>query len=98
MDKKEILKLSEKHTSQFGYLAQCGEDAALAFVEFSVDSLVDFANECEKAGMEKAGEMLSDALQSDLEHGVKWLNEKAAKDFYTAYPAVSKIIGEINSI
>lgn len=31
-------------------------------------------------------EVFSDALASDLEHGVKWLNERAWDDFRRNYP------------
>jgi len=31
----------------------------------------------------------SDALQSDLENGVRWLNEQAAHNFKTAYPELN---------
>lgn len=29
-----------------------------------------------------------DAFQSDLEHGVRWLNDKAAKELATNYPKI----------
>ena len=34
-------------------------------------------------------DLFMDALQSDLEHGVKCLNEKAAEEFKQRYPAIS---------
>ena len=37
-----------------------------------------------------------DALQSDLENGVKWLNEKASDDFSKKYPALYQVIKELN--
>lgn len=37
-------------------------------------------------------DVFSDALQSDLEHGVKWLNEKAAKEFHQQYPALTQAL------
>jgi len=37
---------------------------------------------------------LSGALQSDLENGVRWLNEKAADEFKRKYPELNKWIGE----
>jgi hypothetical protein len=45
--------------------------------------------------MEQLQDDLADALQSDLENGVKWLNEMAAKEFYTNYPALGKVIAAI---
>lgn len=40
-------------------------------------------------------EALSAALQTDLEHGVKWLNEDAAKTFKRKYPQLNQVIGNI---
>jgi len=36
-----------------------------------------------------------DALQDDLENGVKWLNENAAKEFHTKYPHLSSALTEL---
>lgn len=41
---------------------------------------------------------LSKALQSDLEHGVRWLNEKASKEFATKYPALLEALNEIQEL
>lgn len=35
-------------------------------------------------------EVFVDALASDLENGVKWLNEHAAEEFKRKYPALVK--------
>jgi hypothetical protein len=35
------------------------------------------------------------ALQNDLEHGVKWLNEEAAQEFVRKYPNVNDAIADI---
>lgn len=43
-------------------------------------------------------EMLSDALQSDLEHGVKWLNEKAAREFHEQYPDLTLALTRISGM
>jgi hypothetical protein len=37
-------------------------------------------------------DMFSDALQSDLEHGVKWLNENASKEFHEKYPELTQAL------
>lgn len=42
-------------------------------------------------------ELLSDALQSDLEHGVKSLNERASREFKLHYPELNAAIKEIMS-
>lgn len=36
-------------------------------------------------------------VQSDLEHGVKSLNEQAAKDWFKNYPEISKFWGWLNA-
>ena len=41
---------------------------------------------------------LSSALQSDLENGVRCLNEAAAKEFYSNYPQLGAMIGQIFDI
>lgn len=38
------------------------------------------------------------ALQSDLEHGVKCLNERAADEFTRNYPELNKWIAELQKI
>jgi hypothetical protein len=42
--------------------------------------------------------MFSDAVQSDLEHGVKWLNENAAKEFHEKYPALTLAMNVLQSL
>jgi hypothetical protein len=41
-----------------------------------------------KAATERARARLYEALQSDLENGVAWLNDKAADEFRLKYPAL----------
>lgn len=45
--------------------------------------------------LDQIQDMLSMALQGDLEHGVAWLNDEAAREFNEKYPDLSKTIGEI---
>jgi len=40
-------------------------------------------------------DLLSFALQGDLEHGVAFLNEKASEEFAATYPELNKAIGII---
>jgi hypothetical protein len=42
--------------------------------------------------MSRLQEELHDALYSDMEHGVKWLNEEAALEFTQKYPALNVFI------
>jgi hypothetical protein len=37
-------------------------------------------------------EMLSDAIQTDLEHGVAWMNDEAAAEFKRKYPTIWEAI------
>ena len=41
---------------------------------------------------------LSMAVQADLEHGVKWLNECTRTEFATKYPNICQVIGNINDM
>jgi hypothetical protein len=45
--------------------------------------------------LERVQDLLSDALQSDLENGVKWLNEMASEEFAKKYPALVEAINTI---
>lgn len=44
---------------------------------------------------ERLDDEISDAIQSDLENGAKWLNELAADDFKRKYPAINAILSRI---
>ena len=44
-----------------------------------------------KAGIEAAHDAWADALQSDLENGVRSLNEAASKEFHEKYPEMAKL-------
>ncbi len=41
-------------------------------------------------------DLLSFALQADLENGVQWMNEEAGRKFVKDYPELAKAIGQIN--
>lgn len=43
-------------------------------------------------------DMFSDALQSDLEHGVKWLNENASKEFHEKYPMLTQALNSLSDL
>ena len=38
------------------------------------------------------------AVQADLEHGVQWLNDAAAKEFAERYPNIWQVIGNIGDM
>ena len=65
---------------------------------FKYDQLDKFAQACCDWQKDQCGDLLSDALQSDLEHGVKWLNEKASKEFHETYPMLYCAINQIHAI
>jgi Asp-tRNA(Asn)/Glu-tRNA(Gln) amidotransferase C subunit len=43
-------------------------------------------------------DMFSDALQSDLEHGVKCLNENASKEFHEKYPELTQALCRLSDL
>jgi hypothetical protein len=55
------------------------------------DAVRAYALATVEAEREAILDLLSDALQSDLEHGVKWLNENAAKEFEEKYPKLFEL-------
>ena len=48
--------------------------------------------------LEQVSDRLDNALQSDLEHGLKSLNEQAAETFKRNYPALNNVITWINNL
>lgn len=68
---------------------------------FSEDTPAYWAWEGWCAGVKAERETISDewsmCVQSDLEHGVKSLNEQAAKDWFKNYPEISKFWGWLNA-
>jgi hypothetical protein len=48
--------------------------------------------------LEQISDRLDNALQSDLENGVRSLNEKAAKSFKQNYPALNNVIEWVNNL
>ena len=45
--------------------------------------------------LEELQDKIAMALQSDLENGVKWLNERAARRWEEDYPELSRVITQI---
>lgn len=48
--------------------------------------------------IEEVQDLLSYALQGDLENGVAWLNEEASKKFVASYPRLNDAIGKIMDV
>ena len=67
------------------YMPQ-GESYYVAFLE-EVEHLVALVRADEREQIEDEWSM---CVQSDLEHGVKSLNEQAAKDWFKNYPEIAK--------
>lgn len=66
-----------------------------------IDAIERFAQLVAKKAVESERHRIQDefsmSVQSDLEHGVKSLNEKAAKDFQADYPELNKFWGWLNA-
>jgi len=48
--------------------------------------------------IDEVQDLLSYALQADLENGVAWLNDEVSKRFFENYPELSKAIGLIMEV
>jgi hypothetical protein len=70
--------------------ATWGNEADQLFITEA--ALSAFAERVRQDERERIGDTLSAALQSDLENGVKWLNEASAVAFSGNYPALNKAI------
>lgn len=51
-----------------------------------------------KMGLEAVSELLDDAAQSDCEHGVRWLNEKAASSYLHEYRHTAQAVQAIRAL
>jgi len=72
-------------------LRQAGlEDTDFPFDEWEPVELIAFAQLVAAKEREAITDEYWSCIQSDLENGVKSLNEKAAKDFSTSMPELSK--------
>ena len=45
--------------------------------------------------LEEIQEKLSDAIQTDWEYGVAWINDKVAAEFKQKYPTIWGVISEV---
>ena len=45
--------------------------------------------------LDEIQDKVSLAVQGDLEHGVAWMNDEAAKEFHDTYPEISKVLAWI---
>jgi len=51
-----------------------------------------------KTTLDELQDKVSLAMQSDLEHGVAWMNEEAAAKFAKEYPSIIEVLGWIAEI
>lgn len=65
---------------------------------YTADQMREYAKKAVEAERERIQDEFSMSVQSDLEHGVKSLNEKAAKDFQANYPELNKFWGWLNAL
>jgi c-di-AMP phosphodiesterase-like protein len=56
-----------------------------------------FADLIQSATANDIDDMFMDAVQNDLENGVKWLNENASREFNKNYPEISKFAETIRT-
>jgi hypothetical protein len=68
-----------------------------AVLLYSEHQILEYGALCARQATESIADALSDALQSDLENGVKWLNERASERFTADYPELRKAIAAILS-
>jgi len=48
--------------------------------------------------LDEIQDKVSIAVQVDLEHGVQWMNEEAAKEFHETYSEISKVLEWLGSL
>lgn len=86
------------------YWIRDGEDRILWF-DSSLEAQ-DYARKAEidaaklegiEAALDWVRDLLSDAAQSDCEHGVRWLNEAAAAEYMIYYPNTAEALSKINN-
>ena len=78
-----------KHGSeQGGYLKTPDYYTAAQLEQYAADRV--------REALEAIADEYAMRLQSDLEHGVRWLNEKAARDFNQTYIGLAGFMGWLN--
>jgi len=89
-DALPTLKSEEKHSSLITRTLQ----EAIASTDSS-NWLAEQKAQWRREVAEGFQEAFSDAMQSDFENGVKWLNEECVKEFKQKYPEIWDTIGMI---
>jgi hypothetical protein len=76
-------------------------DDTLEGMEIRYDQMRYLAEELERQ-LAEAHKKLSDladeaniALQSDMEHGVRWINEQVVDEFQKNFPRIAKLLGDL---
>jgi len=83
-------------------LSQLGFSTAVTMepsADYRRDKIVEMIEEQKAQWLREVAEgfqeAFSDAMQSDFENGVKWLNEECVKEFKQKYPEIWDTIGMI---
>lgn len=51
-----------------------------------------------KATLDEIQDRVAIAVQVDMEHGVKWMNEEASAKFAKEYPTIIEVMGWISDL
>jgi hypothetical protein len=92
MDKDDIIRMAREAG---GFLGELPKGDAWLFLE--EEQLERFAALIAAAERETIQDEFWMSLQADLEHGVKYLNEKAAAEYYKNYPGLVQFAGWLKS-
>ena len=87
MNINQLKDILEKYTSTYN------DDEYGIEVDIDYDNIIlEIGQIIQDETFERISDELWSSLQSDFEHGVKSLNENAAKEFYTKYPNLKDFI------
>ncbi len=89
MTDRELLELANEAGAGLGNFGILG---------FTQDELRKFAALVRREALEEVDDLYFDALQADLENGVKCLNEAATAEFHAKYPELAKLPDAIRAL
>jgi hypothetical protein len=99
MNEAKLPPLPDENDNSLGWHALNYRTAHTMHAQAMYEELERYVREygalCARQATESIADALSDALQSDLENGVKWLNERASERFTADYPELRKAIAAI---
>lgn len=91
MNSEQLKEIIDKNTEYFDE----GEYGTETNVYYD-NIILEVGQIIQDEAFDKINDILWGALQSDLEHGVKSLNEEAASKFYKTYPALKEFMEWMN--